>query len=253
MDSGIVLEAVIKSQDPYIPPIAYESEAEVYSALSRVSSLDPRLEAIYERREEYPLFVLSGLANNLELTDYVYGYLDARPNKKPPKFTQAELDASHPLLLQWDSRWAYDTYGDSTVAAAGCGPVCLSMVILSLTGDASATPTEICRFSEENGHYVADNGTSWTLMAAAGEEYGLRVETVPLWEPHIKSALDNGGMVICVVGPGNFTTFGHYIVIYGYNDDGFLINDPNSISRSNVTWRYDDIKGQIDNIWAFYK
>ena len=39
--------------------------------------------------------------------------------------------------------------------------------------------------------------------------------------------------------PGDFTTSGHFIVIYGHNFLGFKVYDPNSIERSERTWSYD--------------
>ena len=36
-----------------------------------------------------------------------------------------------------------------------------------------------------------------------------------------------------VEGSGDFTLSGHFIVIYGYDSEGFMINDPNCIARSS--------------------
>ena len=55
--------------------------------------------------------------------------------------------------------------------------------------------------------------------------------------------------VICVVGPGDFTTSGHFLVLTGYEDGKFRINDPNSYANSQKLWAYEDIKRQIRNIW----
>lgn len=50
------------------------------------------------------------------------------------------------------------------IGLSGCGPTCLSMVLLALTEDEEATPYEVARFSEENGYYVEGSGTAWSLM-----------------------------------------------------------------------------------------
>jgi predicted double-glycine peptidase len=55
------------------------------------------------------------------------------------------------------------------------------------------------------------------------------------------------------MGPGDFTTTGHYIVLTGYEDGEFTVNDPNSIQRSGERWSYDRISGQIRNLWAMSK
>ena len=57
-------------------------------------------------------------------------------------------------------------------------------------------------------------------------------------------------MLICSVSEGDFTQTGHFIVIYGYEDGWFEVNDPNSVTRSNAKWTYDRLEGQIRNLWA---
>ena len=57
--------------------------------------------------------------------------------------------------------------------------------------------------------------------------------------------------MICAMGPGVFTDGGHYIVIAGYNDSGFIIRDPNSPENSARVWAFDEIRDQIKNLWSF--
>jgi hypothetical protein len=56
--------------------------------------------------------------------------------------------------------------------------------------------------------------------------------------------------VIIVVGPGDFTTSGHFLVVTGYENGKFRLNDPNSRANSQKLWAYDDIKDQIRNLWS---
>ena len=58
-----------------------------------------------------------------------------------------------------------------------------------------------------------------------------------------------GSPVICAMGPGAFTEAGHYIVLTGVEDGMFVVNDPNSPVRSGKLWSYEEISGQIRNIW----
>jgi predicted double-glycine peptidase len=53
------------------------------------------------------------------------------------------------------------------------------------------------------------------------------------------------------MGPGDFTTTGHFIVLTGYDGQGFIINDPNSEENSEKIWTYQQLKNQIKNLWAF--
>ena len=66
-------------------------------------------------------------------------------------------------------------------------------------------------------------------------------------------ALEAGNPVILALGAGDFTSSGHYIVLTDYQDGQFYVNDPNSRIRSEQTWTYEQLEGQIRNIWAIGK
>ena len=57
--------------------------------------------------------------------------------------------------------------------------------------------------------------------------------------------------MICAMGPGDFTDNGHFIVIKGYSDGKFLVNDPFSTANSSKKWDYETIADQCRHIWAF--
>ena len=135
----------------------------------------------------------------------------------------------------------------------GCGPTCLSMVSIYLTGWHNNDPISIANFSQENGYYTSGSGSSWSLMSDACINFGLNSKELPLDENRMISALDEGKPIILSMGAGTFTDNGHYIVLWGHNDNGFLIKDPNSPTNSAKTWTYDELKGEIRNIWAFQK
>ena len=60
-----------------------------------------------------------------------------------------------------------------------------------------------------------------------------------------------GKPVILIMGPGVFTSVGHFIVVTGYEDGYFLINDPNSIKRTEKRWQFSEFSDQILNIWSY--
>ena len=47
--------------------------------------------------------------------------------------------------------------------------------------------------------------------------------------------LDEGSIVVASMLPGDFTTSGHFILIYGSNLLGFKVYDPNSIEPVSYT------------------
>ena len=83
------------------------------------------------------------------------------------------------------------------------------------------------------------------------EIYGIKATEPRMTERAVKAELDKGNILICAMGPGDFTVSGHFIVIYGYDDNGFQINDPNCVARSRKVWTFEEIKDQIKKIWAY--
>lgn len=68
----------------------------------------------------------------------------------------------------------------------------------------------------------------------------------------VKICPEKGQPVICSMKPGDFTTTGHFIVLTGLTDDGkLMINDPNSVTRSEKRWDIDTIVGQAKSAWTY--
>ncbi len=156
-----------------------------------------------------------------------------------------------PHLYQTDPAWASEPYAETTVEEAGCGPTCLSMVYVYLTGKTDLTPPQMAAFSERNG-YVESGMTAWRLMTEGASLLGLRAEELPASEGIVAEALDAGQPVICSLGPGDFTTVGHFIVLCGRDENGNArVYDPNSAERSAQGWQLETILGQSLNLWGF--
>lgn len=158
---------------------------------------------------------------------------------------------SVPLLMQWDQRWGYSEYAGEPMGISGCGPTCLSMVSIYLQGDSGLDPRAMAQFSAKNGYSVDHSGSAWALMAEGGRKLGLDVTQLPLDKNRILRNLEVGNPIICIMGPGDFTAKGHFIVLTGYEDGKIRLNDPNSAERSAMDWDYDQIAPQIRNLWAF--
>ncbi|MBR2524777.1 MAG: C39 family peptidase [Clostridiales bacterium] len=157
-----------------------------------------------------------------------------------------------PLLMQTDPRWSSNSYAGSTMADSGCGPTCLSMAALYLTGDGSYTPVEMALYAETNGLTSEGDGSEWTLITAGAAHADLSCAEVPKEKIVMQRLAASGVPMICAMGPGSFTQSGHYIVITGLQDNKFKVNDPNSQENSSRTWSYDEISDQIRNTWALW-
>ena len=158
-----------------------------------------------------------------------------------------------PLFLQWDRQWGFLDYGSKPAALTACGPTCLSMAAWYLTGDDSFSPDRMMEFAEENGYYSPGSGSSWTLISEGAVRLGFDVTEIPLVKSRIFDNLDVGNPIICVMGPGDFTSSGHYIVLVGVEDGLLRINDPNSIKNSEKLWKFEDIESQFRNLWVIRK
>ena len=227
-------------------------DADTESRLALLAGEDSEIAEIYAARDSYPAEVLTALVNNLELKEFVRGYLTADGTAQGG-LSEEEMAQAYPLFLQWDSRWGYVPYGKTNIGISGCGPTCMSMVIFALTRNASATPDALASYSMDNGYYSQGAGTTWLFMTDAAKKYGLCANELGLDESVMKQYLDMGHPIICAMRPGDFTTVGHFIMIYGYDENGFLINDPNSRERSGKHWDFDTLHYQIKNLWGYYK
>ena len=167
------------------------------------------------------------------------------------ELTEKELQEEYPLFLQWDKRWGALAYGDeSNVAISGCGPTTLAMAVVALTGNKEATPAAVAKFAMQEGYYMSGTGTMWSLMTEGVAAYDVHSEQINISQIEIKQHLDQGDIVICSVRQGDFTTGGHFILLYDYDDEGFSINDPFSLYRSGQKWDYGKIRSQIKAVWA---
>ena len=198
----------------------------------------------------YPWEIIELYENNPETREFVLNY---------PFREEMETDLSVysretvPLFLQWDPMWGYEDYGSSCIAVTGCGPTCLAMAGYYLTGEASFNPAQVAAFSQKNGYYAAGYGSSWTLISEGAEKLGLSVKELPLVKKKMITALEEGKLVVLALGKGDFTSSGHYILLTSWNGDAFTVNDPNSRIRSAQSWTYEQLEGQIRNIWAVGK
>lgn len=190
------------------------------------------------------------LNRNPETEPYVKYYFTAKP-EITGGIKEKEKKQSNPLFIQWDKRWGYVPYGDNTIGLSGCAPTCLSMVLFSLTRNEAATPDALAAYSMEKGYYVPGTGTAWELMTDIPPEYAVTAATMTPSEEAMLQHLQANGQLICSMGPGDFTDTGHFIVIYGIENNEFLINDPFSHANSERTWTYQELYPQINNMWAY--
>ena len=220
-----------------------------------MAETDSRFAPIAASMGEYPQELLELALKNTDAVDFVAGY----PAHRNDAADSAGVDlgaisvpGAPPLLMQWDSRWGYAGYGSGIIGLAGCGPTCLSMVVLGLTGDTEANPLSVAQYSDSQGWYLPGFGSDWELMRSGAEHYGLRWKEVMLDEGAMRRALEDGRVIIASMTEGDFTDNGHFIVLSEYENGAFRVLDPNSYVRSARTWSFAALSPQVDGLWAYW-
>lgn len=201
---------------------------------------------------QYPKQLKDLALKNEEALEFVYDYPAEHVKEHTIDLTEEASMDSVPLFVQWYKRWGYEKYSGNFFAASGCGPTTLSMVVVYLTHNREASPIAVAKYSKEAGYSVDGSGSSWTLISEGCRHYGVKAKTVALDESRMKAELDEGHPIVINVGPGDFTDTGHFMVITGYDDEGFSINDPNSIEKSGKRWLFKNISSQIRAVWSMY-
>ena len=198
-------------------------------------------EELVEFMEEYP-----------ETREFVVDYL-FQPADKPSMDISAEVTQGViPHFLQWDSRWGYEMYGDSSIAVSGCGPTALSEVYTGLTGKTDMNPYEMAQWAQKIGYHIPGEGTAWEMMTTGAYALGLEAWGIAKTEEAMLQTLRDGNPIIAAVAPGDFTYFGHFIVLVSVDSNGNIsIRDSNSNIRTQRTWTADELLWQINEMWAY--
>lgn len=226
----------------------------VRNKVKALASTDNRVATIYSNFDKYPLNLMKDIVRNQEMIDYTVGYLDGIQKTYDPNIdissNVSDTRYKIPLFIQWDSRWGYYKYGNTTIGISGCGPTALCMVYVALTGDRAYNPLRMAQFSTDNGYCVPGVGTSWDLMIKGANQLGLQSQRLTNNEIQMQQSLEQGKLIIASMGPGTFTDKGHFIVFSGYSNGKFRINDPFCIAHSAREWSYSEFGNQIKALWV---
>lgn len=150
--------------------------------------------------------------------------------------------------LQTDPRWANNDYsakGDgSTIGTAGCGPTSAAMVIATWRNH-GITPAHTAAWAKSVGYKAPNQGTYYSYFAPQMAKFGIdchqlnfknlrnmnAIEAAAYHEKALQ-AVQRGDLVIACMGPGLWTSSGHFILWWKVTGTMAHINDPAS-SRSD--------------------
>lgn len=138
---------------------------------------------------------------------------------------------------QADEQWADQLYGTDNIGRYGCGPVAMSMVVASMTGQDS-DPVQMAALAYDKGYWADSSGSYLSIVEGISAIYGLSATPIQAQTPEaIQDALLTGNLLVALMGPGHFTSKGHFILIRGVTLSGtVLVADPNSKERSLMEW-----------------
>lgn len=145
---------------------------------------------------------------------------------------------------QADSRWANHPYAGTTSYWASCGPTSMSMVVSTLSGNIVGPP-EMMDIATKSGYACDGAGSYHSIVPGISKQFGLKCQGIGSNGAKLKKALEDGNLVVALMGPGDFTRNGHFIVLRGITSDGkVLINDPSSTVRTQKSWDFNKFPEQ---------
>lgn len=200
--------------------------------------------------DDYTETMIENYALYPETREFILNYPLEKDKEHVADISWADPSEGVPLFLQFDERWGYTPYGKTVGGVSGCAPTCLSMVAYYLTGNTEYTPAYMMKFSTDNGYVNSEGGTQWTLFSQGAKKLGFKVEELPLSESVLVNRVEKGYPVVLSVREGDFTVNGHYVVIVGYENGKFKVNDPFSKANSEGEYTYARLEPQIRNLWA---
>ena len=202
--------------------------------------------------------VLQGLMNRRatekELFDRPISSITTPPLS--PASIPATIKFAKPVsYLQTDPKWKnhnYSAKGESkTIGSAGCGPTTAAMVIATLK-DKNVTPVITSEWSMAHGYKALNQGTFYTYFVPQMSAYGIgckRLNTSNLYGKS-SSVAHTEALNALKNGKGNWTSSGHFILLYGYENGYVYINDPASTKSTRIKNTWALFAKQVKYMWT---
>ena len=150
---------------------------------------------------------------------------------------------------QSDVRWAGHLYGGlDSMAAYGCGPTVMAMIISSFT-EHNLLPSDMADWAATNHYWAASSGTKHNFIPECAAAFGLKAEPFTgRTDTEVRQALLSGHILVALMGPGHFTTSGHFIILYNYwSGNEIRIADPASLDRTMTAWDINLILNELNS------
>lgn len=143
---------------------------------------------------------------------------------------------------QTDSRWfnyscSTKDGGKPTLGAHGCGATTCANVLSVLKGS-KWTPKRLFKWACVNGYMTSNQGLYWGGIVAMLKLGGVSKVKETTSDEEARKALDHGDWVIALMGKGNWTNGGHFVLAYELKDGFVHVSDPASFAsgRAKAPW-----------------
>ena len=242
-------EATIAPEATITPEVTLAPETDTEAQTSAEPDLSPSPEPTPAAEEEE-----DQAENDEHLEDGALKIVSTNPYMGWTGVTpSSEQGMPIPMLFQTDYPDTVCTIRGipRSVATSGCAATSLSMVIAYLTGNTDQNPSVLFCDSVANGLY---QGAGWShaTLSHYASKYGVKSKWIGNYGSEIRKALSEGKPIIAHMGPGIFTSRGHYIVLRGLTSDGkVLVNDPVSPSKCRKAFPMSTILAQCKGSHAF--
>lgn len=217
---------------------------------------DERAKFAIDNADLYPEIWFRMLYSESESTfDFAYNYPFNKDNYKSMTFTDEELNSEEiPAVYMNDTRWSYELGG--AVKTDGCVAVSVTMANLYLNHDSSVDPVKIISYASEMGYFglggIGQENVSdiMTHFGMTSEEYVFdKKNGEKITESELKSAVDTEDAVVIAAVQGG--TFGnHALIIRGYDENGFYINDPADPQKTASQWSFEVFENELVRYWV---
>lgn len=227
--TGKEIEKVVVITEKWaVYTVKYNGEA--YFADTIFHLTDQQKDYAFQYAQNLSRFLGDGMFQGILPDEFVVG-----PSYEGVIFGNGSQDVVY--YNQLDPRFANAPYGQDDIGTYGCGPTAMAIVVSTLTSE-TIDPIQMAAWSAQNGYWCSKSGSYHTLIPKAAEHWNLPWEGATVNEPQkIVNALQNGKLVVAIMGPPTFTKSGHFIVLYGVTAAGnILVADPASHKRSLAEW-----------------
>lgn len=165
--------------------------------------------------------------------------------------TEEFVDSDFGTIFYWNQQDFKDYYFSSdytqpeyksnssgaaaTISSHGCGPTSLAIILSSFEGRSISpvtTTQQVCA-----AHGCGNGGSSMEGLAAVARMYGYQARYLGGINEVIEELSTGEVLVIALMGPGKFTSGGHYIVLSGTRSDRSIsVVDPVSRAKTEEKW-----------------